>query len=215
MIRECEMNIDNESLSYPNTDMVILAGGRARRMNGLNKLLQTFDDQIQLIKLHQCFKNRVQRVWVNSHRDHGIYRGLVPHVGSFADDQAGFLGPIMGMKSAWSHVESDYILFVPCDVTYVPAKVLSRLHRALARHSKAKVAYVEINDVALRAFCLMHRDGLHIVEQHIRSQQYDLKACFQELNAQVATFQHRGLFLQRIRSLDQLQQHRQLYSLPK
>ncbi|MEC8058206.1 MAG: molybdenum cofactor guanylyltransferase, partial [Pseudomonadota bacterium] len=33
---------------YPLTDLVILAGGQARRMNGVNKLLQTFDDQMQL-----------------------------------------------------------------------------------------------------------------------------------------------------------------------
>lgn len=33
---------------YPQTDLVILAGGQARRMNGINKLLQKFDDQIQL-----------------------------------------------------------------------------------------------------------------------------------------------------------------------
>ena len=42
---------------YPETDLVILAGGQARRMNGINKLLQKFDDQIQLIKIHQQLKS--------------------------------------------------------------------------------------------------------------------------------------------------------------
>ena len=44
----------------------------------------------------------------------------------------------MGMKSARSHVQSDYVLFVPCDVTYIPSRVLLKLHRALAKNSRLK-----------------------------------------------------------------------------
>ncbi len=39
----------------------------------------------------------------------------------------------------------DYVLFVPCDVTYIPKKVISRLHQALQRHPLCEVAVVEIN----------------------------------------------------------------------
>lgn len=203
------------TVDYPQTEVVILAGGQARRMNGINKLLQKFDDQIQLLKLHQCFKARVTQVWINSHRDHGIYKTLVPHARSFPDDVAGFLGPLMGMKSAWSYVQSDYVLFVPCDITYVPAKVLSRLHRTLARHTMSQVAYVEINGVALHSFCLMRRDSLPILLQHLEQPHPNLKACFQELHAQSESFQKRSLFFNSINSLDELQQYRQLQYLPK
>lgn len=58
-----------KTVSYPETDVVILAGGLARRMNGINKLLHKFDDEIQLIKIHQQLKSRASKVWVNSHRD--------------------------------------------------------------------------------------------------------------------------------------------------
>ncbi|WP_447502958.1 NTP transferase domain-containing protein, partial [Acinetobacter pittii] len=44
---------------YPVTDLVILAGGQARRMNGLNKLLQQFDGETQLIKIHQKLRSSV------------------------------------------------------------------------------------------------------------------------------------------------------------
>ena len=109
---------------YPDTDLVILAGGQARRMNGLNKLLQKFDDQIQLIKIHQQLKSDVAQVWINSHRDYSIYQKIIPSIHCYQDDEQGFLGPLMGMKSAWSHVQADYVLFVPCDVTYIPPKVI-------------------------------------------------------------------------------------------
>ena len=57
--------------AYPETDLVILAGGQARRMNGINKLLQKFDDEIQLLKIHQQLKSRVSQVWISSHRQTG------------------------------------------------------------------------------------------------------------------------------------------------
>ena len=46
------------NIEFPATDLVILAGGQARRMNGMNKLLQQFDEQIQANKLslRDCFK---------------------------------------------------------------------------------------------------------------------------------------------------------------
>ena len=36
---------------YPATALIILAGGQATRMNGVNKLLQCFDHDIQLLKI--------------------------------------------------------------------------------------------------------------------------------------------------------------------
>ena len=131
--------------TYAKTDVVILAGGQARRMNGINKLLQKFDNKIQLIKIHQHFKSRANQVWVNSHRDHFIYEQIIPSIQFFPDDEAGFQGPLMGMKSAWSHVQTDYVLFVPCDVTYIPKKVISRLHQAIQRNPLCEVAVVEVN----------------------------------------------------------------------
>ena len=69
-----------KTVSYPETEVVILAGGLARRMNGINKLLHKFDDEIQLIKIHQQLKSRASKVWVNSHRDHSIYKRMIPSI---------------------------------------------------------------------------------------------------------------------------------------
>ena len=196
--------------NFPDTDLVILAGGQSRRMHGLNKLLQKFDDQIQLIKIYQQFKSEVSQVWINSHRDNSIYQKFIPHIGCYADDDCGFLGPLMGMKSAWSHVQSDYVLFVPCDVTYIAPDVLLRLHQALGENSRAKVAYVEINGMALYPFCLLKRDSLTHINYHLKQNQRSLKHCFGDMHAQVAHFNHSALFFHSINSLDELQQHQQL-----
>ncbi len=199
-----------EKKDYPVTDLVILAGGQARRMNGVNKLLQTFDDQMQLIKIYQQLKAGVAQVWINSHRDASIYQQIIGNVHCYSDDQSGFFGPLMGMKSAWSHVQADHVLFVPCDVTFIPSNVLSCLHRALARHPLAKVAYVEINGTALYPFCLVKRDSLAQLLEHLAQKQRSLKACFADLHAQVTCFTNQALFFHSINSFDELQQYQQL-----
>ena len=195
---------------YPDTDLVILAGGQARRMNGLNKLLQKFDDQIQLIKIHQQLKSDVSQVWINSHRDYSIYQKIIPSIHCYQDDEQGFLGPLMGMKSAWSHVQADYVLFVPCDVTYIPPKVILKLHLALAKNSLAEVAYVEMNGTALYPFCLVKRSSLASFTHHLEQKQRSLKHCFADLHAQVAHFTNHALFFHSINSPDELQQHQQI-----
>ena len=196
--------------TYAKTDVVILAGGQARRMNGINKLLQKFDNKIQLIKIHQHFKSRANQVWVNSHRDHFIYEQIIPSIQFFPDDEAGFQGPLMGMKSAWSHVQTDYVLFVSCDVTYIPKKVISRLHQAIQRNPLCEVAVVEVNGKALYPFCLLKRSSLVTIEKHLECNQRSLKHCFAEMHMQLASFKNRTLFFHSINSFDELQQHQQL-----
>lgn len=200
-------------VNIPSTDLVILAGGQARRMNGMNKLLQKFDDQIQLIKIHQQLKHKVTQVWVNSHRDYSIYQKIIPSIDCYQDDDAGFYGPLMGMKSAWGHVQADYVLFVPCDVTFIPKRVLEKLHQALARNAMSEVAYVEINGTALYPFCLVKRSAYTTIAEHLAQNKRSLKQCFADLHAQVASFKNRALFFHSINSLDELQQYQQLNCL--
>jgi len=207
------MRTNRKTVTYPKTDLVILAGGQARRMNGINKLLQKFDDEIQLLKIHQQLKPRVEQVWINSHRDHSIYKRLIPSIQFYQDDELGFQGPLMGMKSAWTNVQSDYVLFVPCDVTYIPQKVISRLHQAMQRHPRCEVAVAEINGKALYPFCLLKRSSLPVLMACLEQKERSLKGCFAQMHMQVASFKNNALFFHSINSFDELQQHQQLHCI--
>ena len=199
--------------AFPATDVVILAGGKARRMNGVNKLLQQFDDDIQLLKIAQRLGHQAQRLWVNSHRDQSLYQQLLPNIRCFRDDEAGFLGPVMGMKSAWSHVQRDYVLFVPCDITYIPNHLLARLHVALERNVNAQAAYAVLNQQALYPLCLLKRDSLAVLTEQLRLGHLSVKQSLQALNAQAVYFQKRSVFVHSINSFEELQQYQQLLCL--
>ncbi len=81
-------NITTNAL--PKTDLVILAGGQASRIQGQNKLLMHFDEKNQLLKIIDALVDHVQQVWVNSHRDLDLYSSLNTELKFFKDDEAGF-----------------------------------------------------------------------------------------------------------------------------
>ena len=116
----------------------------------------------------------------------------------------------MGMKSAWSHVQADHALFIPCDVTYIPNQVLTKLHRMLEKNPQAAAVYVSMNGDALYPFCLLKRESLAVLEQQIAVNKLSLRDCFKQLHAQTVTFQKQSLFCHSINSLDELQQYRQM-----
>lgn len=172
-------------MHIPTTDLVILNGGQARRMQRQDKLLQYFEQVSQLDKIIQHFQHQVQQIWVNSPRDATTYQHNHPNIEVYADHQAGYCGPVMGMLSAWSHVQADHVLFVPADITYIAADILLALHQQLAQHPTAAVAYVAINQQPLYPLCLMQRRCQSVLAEQLALQQYSLKASFARLNAQV------------------------------
>ncbi|NAR28611.1 NTP transferase domain-containing protein [Acinetobacter haemolyticus] len=198
-------NITTHTL--PKTDLVILAGGQASRMQGQNKLLMHFDEKNQLLKIIDALADHVQQVWVNSHRDLDLYRSLNTELKFFKDDEVGFLGPLIGMQSAWRHCAQDNVLFIPCDVTQIPQDILLKMHKRLAQSALCQVVYLEFNQQALYPFCLMRRHAVHTIQQQIKQHQLRLSDCFKQLHAQALAVENPATHFHSINSLHELQQY--------
>lgn len=190
-------------------DLVILAGGQGSRMGGANKLLQCFDDQPQLLKIISKLQHQVGQCWVNSHRDHEQYRALVSEVQCFSDTTRGFCGPLAGMSAAWSFVAADYVLFVPCDITWIPEQLLSDLLTEIVCRSAAQVVYASINGDALYPLCLMRRSASQLLQQQLEQQQFSVHRCFYQLNAGCVAFVNPQPVLHSINSFAEKERYRQ------
>ncbi|GAA5587967.1 molybdenum cofactor guanylyltransferase [Acinetobacter calcoaceticus] len=193
---------------YPDTDLVILAGGQARRMQGKNKLLQQFDQEIQLLKIYRKFCDEVSKIWVNSYRDCTVYQKIIPEIQCFSDDQEGFFGPLMGMKSAWSHVQADFILFIPCDITFIPAGVLSKMHQTLSEAENSQAVFISINEQNLYPFCLLKRESLATIEKHLADNQLSIRKCLDDLKPQIVKYEN-PISFHSINSERELKQYRE------
>ena len=110
---------------------VVLAGGRATRMGGVDKGLQPFRGQS--LAAHAVQRLRSQSAGVpglidiNANRNAERYAALGLPV--WPDLQADYAGPLAGFLSAMRHCPPAHplVLLVPCDSPLFPLDLLARL----------------------------------------------------------------------------------------
>ena len=149
---------------------VILAGGRATRMGGVDKGLQLFHGQalaaIALQRLHQQAGGAPGLIGISANRNQAQYASLGVPV--WQDSVPDYAGPLAGFLTAMRQCAGryDYVLSVPCDSPLFPLDLLSRLGAALlAGQSEIAMAMApevqEDGGTLLRpqpVFCLMRTD---------------------------------------------------------
>ncbi|MFU8830555.1 MAG: molybdenum cofactor guanylyltransferase MobA [Wenzhouxiangella sp.] len=119
---------------------VILAGGQARRMGGLDKGLVEVAGKPMIEWTLEALRPQVGSVIINANRSLEAYRGLGVTV--IQDRHDGFQGPLAGLHAAFSASRTDYLLCVPCDAPCLPSDLAQRLAGALIRES-AEIAAAE------------------------------------------------------------------------
>ena len=91
----------------------ILAGGRATRLDGLDKAWLERDGQPQILRIARRFAGRVDRVLVSANRNLQRYQqhGLTPIADSVED-----IGPIGGLSALMAAYKTSWLLTIPVDV---------------------------------------------------------------------------------------------------
>jgi len=116
----------------PSIDGVILAGGRARRMDGQPKGLLKFGKQTLLHHIITRAKPQLRSLALNvpSHQ-HQLYQGF--HLPMFADSVTGYAGPLAGVHAAMSALNnretpsSSYFMTLTTDAPFIPEDLVVRL----------------------------------------------------------------------------------------
>lgn len=112
-----------------NTIGLVLAGGRATRMGGVNKGLVLFNGEPMAGRVIRTLAGQVSRVWVSANRDADAFVKLGAQK-VFADVLEGFPGPLAALDSLNERLRTEgtegveWILTVPCDVPLVPETLL-------------------------------------------------------------------------------------------
>jgi molybdopterin-guanine dinucleotide biosynthesis protein A len=122
---------------------LILAGGRATRMGGVDKGLQSHRGiplaMFTLLRLQP----QVGPVMINANRNLGAYEAMGVPV--WPDAQADYPGPLAGMLAGLEHCETGWLLTVPCDTPNFPDDLAARLARAAAE-ADADIAMAATRD---------------------------------------------------------------------
>jgi molybdopterin-guanine dinucleotide biosynthesis protein A len=109
---------------------LVLAGGLARRMGGIDKGLVPLAGKPMVEHVLRGLEPQVARVLVNANRNLAEYgRYGYPVV---SDTMDGYLGPLAGTLSALKVIDTEFLLTVPCDSPLVAPDLARRMYQALA-----------------------------------------------------------------------------------
>ena len=136
---------------------VILAGGRATRMGGVDKGLVPINGRPMIAWVIDALRPQVAEVLINANRNHD-------HYGEFGcpvidDGDSEFRGPLAGIASAMRVARTPWVAVVPCDSPLLDGELVARLHAA-AVSSGSPVSAAHDGRRLQPVFALLARDLL-------------------------------------------------------
>jgi molybdopterin-guanine dinucleotide biosynthesis protein A len=158
---------------------IILAGGRAIRMGGLDKGLILFQNKPLITHVITRLKPQVDEIIINANRETDTYQALGYQV--LQDEIDNFAGPLAGMQLGLKYASNPYVLTVPCDSPRLPLDLAMRLQTALIAEN-ADISIVTSEDKTHPVFCLCKKSVLTALEDYLKRGGRKVSAWQQSLN---------------------------------
>ncbi len=136
---------------------IILSGGRATRMGGVDKGLVTLQNKPLIQHVVERLKPQVDEIFINANREIETYLTFGYRV--LQDETDEFLGPLAGFNMGLQHAQYEYVLTVPCDSPLLPLDLTKRLLNGMIE-ARADIAVASSDENAHPVFCLMKKSVL-------------------------------------------------------
>ena len=175
---------------------LILAGGRAQRMGGIDKGLIPFLGKPLIESAIKRLGNQVGPILINANRNITKYATYGHPV--IVDETPDFSGPLAGFSAGLKACTSPYLLTAPCDSPLLPADLGIKLATEMTR-GDFQLVYAstkEINDKiwAQPVFCLMRADLKEPLEIFIKKGDLKIDRWFKELHTSTVVFDNTQAF---------------------
>ena len=108
---------------------VILAGGKARRMDGEDKGLIKLHGRPMVEYIISALQPQAGNIIINANRNPEQYAAYGLPV--IADMLGDYLGPLVGMATGMDATDKPYIVTAPCDSPFIPETLVETLYRSL------------------------------------------------------------------------------------
>ena len=140
--------------NHQNMSAVILAGGRANRMQGEDKGLLTLANKPLIAHVIERLTPQIGHICISANRNQAQYAQTgLPVISDLLND---YPGPLAGIYSALAQCESEWLVVVPCDTPGLPTDLVKRLCQAVIEN-EVPVAVVHDGHYLHATFCLVHR----------------------------------------------------------
>lgn len=183
---------------------VILAGGRATRMNGEDKGLQIFQNKPLFQHIQQRLQPQITQISINANRHHAEY--ATTGLAVFADTLPNFQGPLSGMLTALERAETEFVLFVPCDCPFLPPNLVEKLQSAV-QNKKILAAYVHDGEREHPTICLISRSLKKALNDYLARGERRILHFLREQHAVAVDFSEQPKAFVNINTLADLEQY--------
>lgn len=143
----------------------VLAGGMARRMQGLDKGLQPFRGRPMAEYVMQAMRAVTSRQLISANRNLSDYARLGSPV--ITDHHFADSGPMGGIYHLLEACETPYLLTAPCDAPFISAKGLARLLQPEPTTSTSILRCLHDGRRIQPLFMLISQDHLPAIENYL------------------------------------------------
>lgn len=143
---------------------IILSGGRATRMCGVDKGLVQLQQKPLIQHVIDRLRPQVDEIIINANRKIEQYLALGYPV--LQDGTPDFIGPLAGVYLGLKYGQHDYLLTAPCDSPLLPLDLASRL-LASSLKNNADIAVATSDGNTHPVFCLCKKSMLKSLEDYL------------------------------------------------
>ena len=156
---------------------IILAGGQARRMGGIDKGLVLINQKPMIEYVLETLQQQTENIIINANRNTEIYQQYGYSV--VADDIPDYSGPLSGLASCMKHVMTRYVMTSPCDSPFIPHDLIARLLKQL-QQDRAEISVVHDGKRLQPVFSLMKTSLLPSLLDYLAAGEKKIDRWFQQ-----------------------------------
>jgi len=175
---------------------LILAGGRAQRMGGIDKGLIPFHDKPLIESAIAKLKPQTQSIIINANRNLTKYAGYGYPV--IMDETPDFSGPLAGFLVGLKACKTPYLLTAPCDSPLLPNNLAQNLSAEMDR-GDFQLVYASSKEAdgkvwAQPVFCLMRANLQDSLASFLLKGDLKIDRWFKELRSSTVIFDDPQVF---------------------
>ena len=190
---------------------LILAGGRAQRMGGIDKGLIPFHDKPLIESAIAKLKPQTQSIIINANRNLTKYACYGYPV--IMDETPDFSGPLAGFSVGLRACKTPYLLTAPCDSPLLPNNLAQNLSAEMDR-GDFQLVYASSKEAdgkvwAQPVFCLMRANLQDSLASFLLKGDLKIDRWFKELRSSTVIFDDPQVFAnvntpEELKSLEEL-----------
>lgn len=173
---------------------VILAGGKAMRMGGVNKALQEYQSKPLIDSVTESMLEICQELYINANKDHILFeeKGF----STFSDDQKyPDSGPLIGVYSALQITNTSHLLLSPCDTPSVPSCVFKTLVEC-ARLQPTKIFYIDTPSGAQPLHAIWPVNGmLKLLDERLKKSDFKVMDFYRHVTSEGVCWDAEDVFM--------------------